>query len=138
MDDTILFLKPRRDFLRNARRVLRCFELASGLKIKFYKSCVVREAKGRVRETVNWAADFKCKNATLPFNLSWLSARCKILVGVVKRIEKIQRDFLWGDGIQECKIHAVRWDEVCKRKEFSGLGIGRILDKSKAMLAKWN
>ncbi|KAK2635517.1 hypothetical protein Ddye_030309 [Dipteronia dyeriana] len=46
-DDTILFIKPRIDYLLNVKRVLRCFELASGLKINFYgesgnwKSCGV-------------------------------------------------------------------------------------------------
>ncbi|KAK2642977.1 hypothetical protein Ddye_024740 [Dipteronia dyeriana] len=41
-DDAILFLKPRMKFILIAKRVLRCFELASGLKINFHKSCVVQ------------------------------------------------------------------------------------------------
>ncbi|KAK2638365.1 hypothetical protein Ddye_026160 [Dipteronia dyeriana] len=41
-EDTIVFLKPKMEFLVNAERILRCFELASGLKINFHKSCIVR------------------------------------------------------------------------------------------------
>ena len=43
--------------------------------------------------------------------------------GVKSRLEKIQRDFLWGGGNLERKIHVVSWDVVCLRKEKGGLGI---------------
>ena len=39
--DTIMFLEPRVDYLINVTRILRCFEVASGLRINFRKSCVV-------------------------------------------------------------------------------------------------
>ena len=58
-------------------------------------------------------------------------------MGVVKKIEKLQRGFLWVDGATKRKIHAVGWAEVCKRKYLGGLGIGSLNDKNKAMLAKW-
>ncbi|KAK2651969.1 hypothetical protein Ddye_011825 [Dipteronia dyeriana] len=61
----------------------------------------------------------------------------KISVGIANRIERIQRSFLWGDGVIKRKLHAVGWSEVCKRKGKGGLGIGRILDKNKVMLANW-
>ncbi|KAK3220320.1 hypothetical protein Dsin_014290 [Dipteronia sinensis] len=61
----------------------------------------------------------------------------KIPIGVAQSIERIQRSFLWGDGVHKRKLHAVRWEEVCKRKANGGLGIRRILDKNKALLAKW-
>ncbi|KAK3231825.1 hypothetical protein Dsin_003706 [Dipteronia sinensis] len=41
-DDTMLFLQLKEEYLSNARRILRCFETASGLKLNFSKSCVVR------------------------------------------------------------------------------------------------
>ena len=61
----------------------------------------------------------------------------KIPVGVAQTIKKLQRNFLWGDGVLKKKLHVVKWSEVCKRKTYDGLGSGRILDKNKAMLAKW-
>ncbi|KAK3206971.1 hypothetical protein Dsin_021017 [Dipteronia sinensis] len=64
-DDTILFLKPRKDYILNVRRILRCFELASGLSLNFHKSCVVRVGT-KLLEEEDWAALFRCKKATLP------------------------------------------------------------------------
>ena len=61
----------------------------------------------------------------------------KMPMGVAKKIEKLQMGFLWGDGVIKRKLHAVSWGEVCKRKSKGGLGIGRILDKNKAMMVKW-
>ena len=39
------------------------------------------------------------------------------------RLEKIQRDFLWGGGNPEKKFHLVNWNTVCSSKERGGLGI---------------
>ncbi|KAK2638891.1 hypothetical protein Ddye_026686 [Dipteronia dyeriana] len=55
---------------------------------------------------------------------------------VANRIERIQRSFLWGDNAVKQKFHAVRSMDVRKRKGNGGLGIGRILDKNMALLAK--
>ncbi|KAK0583049.1 hypothetical protein LWI29_032852 [Acer saccharum] len=64
-DDTMLFLQPKEEYLVNARRILSCFKVASGLKINFSKSCVVKIGLGGSRE-VNWAALFRCASGTLP------------------------------------------------------------------------
>ncbi|KAK0584469.1 hypothetical protein LWI29_013775 [Acer saccharum] len=65
-DDTILFLKPRMEFVLNAKRILRCFKLASGLKINSHKSCVVQVGIGRDSMSPRWEAAFRCKQASLP------------------------------------------------------------------------
>ncbi|KAK2640722.1 hypothetical protein Ddye_022485 [Dipteronia dyeriana] len=67
-DDTIHFLKPKLEYIRNAKRVLRCFELASGLRINFHKSCLVHVGMNREREISVWASAFKCKQASLPIS----------------------------------------------------------------------
>ena len=53
-------------------------------------------------------------------------------------LEKIQRDFLWGGGNLERKIHLVNWDIVCSSKEKGGLGIRSLSNFNKALLEKWN
>ncbi|KAK2654576.1 hypothetical protein Ddye_014432 [Dipteronia dyeriana] len=57
-------------------------------------------------------------------------------IGVANKIEKLQRSFLWGNGIEK-KNHAVNWASVCKNKMSGGLGIGRMVDKNISLLAKW-
>ena len=57
--------------------------------------------------------------------------------GVKSRLEKIQRDFLWGGGSLEKKIHLVSWDIVCSTKEKGGLGIHCLSIVNKALLGKW-
>ena len=44
--------------------------------------------------------------------------------GVKLRLEKIQRDFLWGGGSSERKLHLINWKNVCSSKEKGGGGLG--------------
>ena len=39
------------------------------------------------------------------------------------RLKQIQRDFLWGGGALERKIHLVKWRVVCLDKSKGGLGV---------------
>jgi hypothetical protein len=58
-------------------------------------------------------------------------------VSVANRIEKIQRDFLWGGMGDEPKMHLVNWDQVCRPIRAGGLGIRNVLKFNKALLGKW-
>ena len=44
-------------------------------------------------------------------------------VGVADRMEKIQRDFLWGDLGEEIKFHLYNWNTVCTLVQLGGLGV---------------
>ena len=35
---------------------------------------------------------------------------------VAKRLEKLQRGFLWGGGSLERKVHLINWEVVCAQK----------------------
>ncbi|RVX19808.1 LINE-1 reverse transcriptase-like [Vitis vinifera] len=76
----------------------------------------------------------KCTMASLPIYTMSLFRMPK---SVVKRLEKIQRDFLWGGGSLERKVHLINWEVVCTRKEKGGLGMRRIDSLNKALLGKW-
>jgi hypothetical protein len=39
----------------------------------------------------------------------------------MKRIEKIQRDFLWGGVGDEFKFHLINWSKVCVPNEVGGI-----------------
>ena len=52
---------------------------------------------------------------------------------VANKIERLQRDFLWGDS----KTHLVGWDKVCAPLECGGLGVRKLTTFNKAFLEKW-
>jgi hypothetical protein len=56
---------------------------------------------------------------------------------VAKRIEKIERDILWGEMNDEAKMHLVEWDKVCSPMDEGGLGIRNIRRFNQALLGKW-
>lgn len=64
----------------------------------------------------------------------------KIPSGVVKRIEKMRRLFLWGGtsgtGAKR-KIHLLNWEKICSPKSRGGLGLVPIQLRNKVLLAKW-
>ncbi|RVX15731.1 Twinkle-like protein, chloroplastic/mitochondrial [Vitis vinifera] len=69
------------------------------------------------------------------FGLSGFSV---LLNQVRRRLEKIQRDFLWGGGNLDHKPHLVRWELVCLSKAKGGLGVKSLSLLNKTLLAKWN
>jgi hypothetical protein len=58
-------------------------------------------------------------------------------MSVVRRIEKVQRDFLWGGMGGEQKLHLVNWNQVCRPVWVGGLGIRNIHKFNQALLGKW-
>jgi hypothetical protein len=56
---------------------------------------------------------------------------------VARRIEKLQRDFLWGGLDDEPKFHLVPWKKVCEPLMGGGHGIRNLTMFNKALLGKW-
>ena len=71
----------------------------------------------------------KCTLSSLP---TYFLSLFTIPTYVANRIEKLQRDFLWGDS----KTHLVGWDKVCAPIANSDLGIRKLATFNKALLGK--
>jgi hypothetical protein len=53
------------------------------------------------------------------------------------RIDKIQRDFLWGGMGEGKKFHLVNWSHVCQPLKMGGLGVQNLRIFNQALLGKW-
>jgi hypothetical protein len=60
-----------------------------------------------------------------------------ILGSVAARIEKLRRDFLWGEIGDDFKYHLVSWLKVCTRISEGALGIRNLMMFNCALLGKW-
>ena len=57
---------------------------------------------------------------------------------VCVRLERIQRQFLWGGSAPEKKIPLVSWATVCSEKCKGGMGVKSFSKLNKALLSKWS
>ena len=55
---------------------------------------------------------------------------------VAARLERIQRNFLWGSSEGSFKYPLVAWDKVCSPIEMGGLGIRNVVSFNQALLRK--
>ena len=61
----------------------------------------------------------------------------KMPILVIEDIMRIQRKFLWGQGVEGRKIAQVKQATLCKPKEKGGLGIKNIKLFNETFLTKW-
>ncbi|KAI5351228.1 hypothetical protein L3X38_004119 [Prunus dulcis] len=55
---------------------------------------------------------------------------------VCSKLDKLNKNFLWGHAADKAKVHLVNWETVCKSKCAGGLGVKKAAWMNQALLAK--
>ncbi|GAU30605.1 hypothetical protein TSUD_62250 [Trifolium subterraneum] len=131
-DDTILLGEGTWENVQTIKTVLRSFELVSGIPIG---------ANPRRRETWKPVVDAMSKrlcswnshhlsyggritliNSVLSSLPLYFFSFFKAPSCILKQLVRIQRNFLWGGGIEDKKLCWVKWDQICRPKDQGGYG----------------
>ncbi|XP_026396487.1 uncharacterized protein LOC113291135 [Papaver somniferum] len=105
------------------------FETISGLKVNFRKSTIV--GLGQMHNGEFCAYLFGCSSKNFPMNYLGIplgsKSKCKNMpVSVVKEMERIIRNFLWGSSTSVKKRSWVSWTRVNLPKSRGGAGIKKL------------
>jgi len=60
-----------------------------------------------------------------------------LLAGIARRLERLQRNFLWDEPDRESKFHLVNWKNICSPVPRGGLRVKNLMLFNKALLGKW-
>ena len=111
-----------------------------------YKATVMRNSvtEQMERRMAGWMKLYLSKGGRLTLLKSTLSNLPTYLLSLfpapmsaAKRIEKVQRGFIWGGMGDEQKLHLVNWNQVCRPIGVGGLGIRNVHKFNQALLGKW-
>ncbi|KAH1074704.1 hypothetical protein J1N35_027032 [Gossypium stocksii] len=86
---------------------------------------------------MSWAARIVLINAVLLSLPIYFMSLFKAPVSVIKRIDKIRRNFLWRGVDGKRRMMKVSWKQICRSKEKGGARVVNFGIKNKALLAKW-
>ncbi|GJT29209.1 hypothetical protein Tco_0909484 [Tanacetum coccineum] len=133
-DDDIFVGKWDSLNIRTIVNVLKCFHLASGLKINFHKSKLM--GIGTRSEEVEAAAiTMGCSIFTTPF--VHLGVKVRVPSGMLKLLKLIRRNlFNEVDGSKR-KMAWISWNKVLASKKYGGLVVSSLYALNRVLLLKW-
>jgi hypothetical protein len=70
--------------------------------------------------------------------LAYYMQNVALPIRTCSKLDKLNRDFLWGFSADRKRMHMVGWDKVCQPKDKEGLGLYSIKSRNIALLAKLN
>lgn len=152
-DKSVIYCSPniRR---RDARRISRVCgspltnDLGKYLGMPMIHSRVTKHTYANLVDKVQGRlASWKSKHLSMAGRLTLIQAvtssvptyamqTTKLPAQICDSLDRLNRNFLWGDTNDKKKVHLVKWEKVCKPKCKGGLGIKLSADMNKAMLAK--
>lgn len=76
-------------------------------------------------------------NSTLAAIPLYYLSLFQIHISVAKKLERLMRNFLWGDTVSKRSLHWRSWKKICVPKSEGGLGIRNLKTMNDALLTKW-
>lgn len=76
-------------------------------------------------------------NSVLSSIPTYFISMYKVPKAIIKEFIKLQRNFLWGGGVDDKKLAWISWHDICKEKEAGGLGVKDLELFNMALLGKW-
>nr|KAJ0203968.1 hypothetical protein LSAT_V11C500292530 [Lactuca sativa] len=144
--------------IKNLARILRCFHVASGLRVNFKKSRVLGIGVEH-QEVTSLAEPLGCEPSRLPF--SYLGVPSKTLsfggrltlakavlgslptfyfslfVAPAEAGKNKKEIYMGGGSIDRKKINWVSWEKVTAPREADGLGLGSLKALNLSLIVKW-
>ncbi|GJS62208.1 RNA-directed DNA polymerase, eukaryota [Tanacetum coccineum] len=133
-DDAIFVRKWDSLNMHTIVNLLKCFHLASGLKINFHKSKLMGIGT-RLEEVDAAATTMGCSIFTTLF--VYLGVKVGFPLGVLKLLESIRRNLYNGVDGPERKMAWISWNKVLASKKYGGLGVSSFYALNRALLFKW-
>lgn len=68
---------------------------------------------------------------------SYLTGFYKLTEGQHKELDSIRARFFWQGGQENFRYHMVKWEALCRPKDFGGLGVLNTQIMNECLLVKW-